>query len=34
MDSWVTTNIDQILRVSESGPKIAQKYIENPCLFR
>lgn len=23
-----------MLRVSETGPKIAQKYIEKPCLFR
>jgi tubulin--tyrosine ligase-like protein 12 len=23
-----------MLRISETGPKIAQKYIENPCLFR
>jgi tubulin--tyrosine ligase-like protein 12 len=34
MDSWVTSNLDQILRVSETGPKIAQKYIHNPCTFR
>lgn len=34
MDSWVSSNLDQILRVSETGPKIAQKYIENPCTFR
>jgi tubulin--tyrosine ligase-like protein 12 len=34
MDTWVTSNLDQILRVSETGPKIAQKYIQKPCLFR
>jgi tubulin--tyrosine ligase-like protein 12 len=34
MDTWVSANLDQMLRVSESGPKIAQKYIERPCLFR
>ena len=34
MDTWVSSNLDQILRVSETGPKIAQKYIEKPCLFR
>jgi tubulin--tyrosine ligase-like protein 12 len=34
MDSWVSANLEQILRVSETGPKIAQKYIERPCTFR
>lgn len=34
MDTWVSNNIEQMLRVSETGPKIAQKYISNPCLFR
>ena len=34
MDTWVSANLDQMLRVSESGPKVAQKYIERPCLFR
>lgn len=34
MDSWVSSNLEQMLRVSESGPKIAQKYIERPCTFR
>ena len=27
MDTWVTTNLDSIVRMVETGPKIAQKYI-------
>lgn len=34
MDTWVSSNLDQMFRISETGPKIAQKYIENPCLFK
>jgi tubulin--tyrosine ligase-like protein 12 len=34
MDTWVSNNLDQIIRIVETGPKIAQKYIQNPCLFR
>mmetsp|Transcript_38682 Transcript_38682/g.28550 ORF Transcript_38682/g.28550 Transcript_38682/m.28550 type:complete len:157 (+) Transcript_38682:1447-1917(+) len=33
IDTWVTNNLDQILRMVETGPKIAQKYIHNPCLY-
>lgn len=34
MDTWVTQSLDQILRLAETGPKIAQKYIYNPCLYK
>ena len=34
MDIWVTSNIEQMMRLVETGPKIVQKYIERPCLFR
>jgi len=34
MDTWVTNNLDQILRTVETGPKIAQKYINNPLLYK
>ena len=33
MDTWVTNNAEQILRLMETGPKIAQKYIERPLTF-
>ncbi|XP_054262402.1 tubulin--tyrosine ligase-like protein 12 [Macrosteles quadrilineatus] len=33
MDTLITDNLDCIIRISRSGPKIAQKYIENPVLF-
>jgi tubulin--tyrosine ligase-like protein 12 len=33
MDTWVTTNLDAIVRMVETGPKIAQKYIYNPCTL-
>lgn len=33
MDTIITDNLDCIVRVSSSGPKIVQKYIENPVLF-
>lgn len=33
MDMMITNNLDCIVRQSSSGPKIAQKYIENPVLF-
>lgn len=31
IDTWVTDNMDLIIRQMETGPKIAQKYILNPC---
>lgn len=33
MDTWVTNNAEQICRLVETGPKIAQKYIERPITF-
>lgn len=33
MDTWVTNNVEQICRLVETGPKIAQKYIERPITF-
>ena len=34
MDMVVTNNLDLIIRNLETGPKLAQKYIENPMTFR
>jgi tubulin--tyrosine ligase-like protein 12 len=34
MDTWVSNNLDQIVRLYETGPKIAQKYIERPITFK
>ena len=34
MDTWVTNNVEQICRLIETGPKIAQKYIERPITFQ
>lgn len=33
LDTHITPNIAEIMSHSETGPKIAQKYIENPVLF-
>jgi tubulin--tyrosine ligase-like protein 12 len=34
MDTFVSNNLDGIIRMVETGPKIAQKYIHNPCVLR
>lgn len=33
LDTYITKNIAQIMRLQQTGPKIVQKYIENPVLF-
>lgn len=33
LDTYITDNLDFLCRLPLSGPKIAQKYIENPVLF-
>lgn len=33
LDTYITQNVAQIVRLQPTGPKIAQKYIENPVLF-
>lgn len=34
LDTYITDNLDFLCRLPLSGPKIAQKYIENPVLFK
>lgn len=33
LDMQITNNLEHILRLPTTGPKIAQKYVENPVLF-
>ena len=33
LDTHITKNIGQIMKLQQTGPKIAQKYIERPVLF-
>ncbi|XP_058061415.1 tubulin--tyrosine ligase-like protein 12 [Anopheles bellator] len=33
LDTHITDNLTQIMRLQQTGPKIAQKYIEHPVLF-
>lgn len=33
LDTQVSSNLSHILRLPFSGPKIAQKYLEDPVLF-
>jgi tubulin--tyrosine ligase-like protein 12 len=33
LDMHITGDLSQIIRLSQTGPKIAQKYIEKPVLF-
>ena len=34
IDTWVTNNLDQIVKLVDTGPKIAQKYIHRPITFK
>jgi len=33
IDTWVVNNVQQVIRLAETGPKIAQKYIERPITY-
>ncbi|EDS29104.1 SET and TTL domain-containing protein .9 [Culex quinquefasciatus] len=33
LDMYITKSLPQIMRLQQTGPKIAQKYIEHPVLF-
>lgn len=34
MDTYVTDNIDTVIRMVETGPKIAQRYIARPLTYQ
>lgn len=33
MDTWVTSNVDLVIQLMSTGPKVCQKYLETPLLL-